>query len=205
MKDDGQVLPPPRPLEHFNNTGSRMERREDRRTSPYRDRKPFEQWNTQLRPGLKDEIAKLQREVAVEKNADFTRGEFVEMLVLSFRAHRQQIAKLDALLAAGAGDAPSVAALAKAVDGYRQASAVDRVLAQSGSSQPPAADLARDRVHRVEIWLSEDAVKELQDAMAVRGWTAGGVVEDTMTTAAKAMRELRLLKAEIDGKAAGKK
>lgn len=158
-----KVLPSPTAHDVFGNLEMSQVRQVDGRR--LRRSKGLEQFNTWVRPGLREEIADLQRKMEAEAGRDFSRGEFIEMMFVAFQAARSGEAVKAVLERAQPPPAP------KAVD-----RAAGRTIAMAFFATKVVADTLNSWVVRT-------------------GWTTGAIVEDLMARAGQRDRALAELAA----------
>ena len=164
-----KVLPSPQAYEVYGNIDTRQARHVDGRRM--RRSKGLEQFNTWVRPGLRDEIADLQRQMEAEARRDFSRGEFLEMMLLAFQAARN-------------GEA------VKAVLERKEAPA-----------EPRAADKAAGRTIPMAFFATKVVADTLNSWTVRTGWTSGAIVEDLMARAGQRDEAVAQLAALRSGRA----
>jgi hypothetical protein len=170
-RHDTPVMPPPR--DTFGNVDVRQVRKVDGRTT--RPRKETEQFNTYVRPGLRDEIAALQRQIEAELGEDMTRGEFLEKMFDAFADARQSSGQ-------SIGKSSSM-----------------KLASKKKVASPCPRDLAADRTVPVAIWATSAVAEEMLKTVNAWQWTLGELVEHNIAKAVQVVdleKQLAALKAE---------
>jgi hypothetical protein len=152
-RHDTPVMPPPR--DTFGNVDMRQIRKVDGRTT--RPRKEIEQFNTYVRPGLRNEIAALQRQIEAEIGEDMTRGEFLEQMFEAFVEVRRANGQ-------STGKSSSKAAPKKELG-------------------PCPRDQVAGRTVSIPIWATPAVAEEMLKTVKAWQWTLGELVEHNIAKA----------------------